>query len=89
MPEAVGGKGRELILVASSGTSAAAPVDEDDRKAAARETTPRKSPLVPGFDGQREEGVARDATWRQRAGGATEVFELWSRKDEEKKVEEF
>lgn len=69
LPEAVGGKGRELILVALG--SSAAPVD--DRKTAARERTPRRSPLTSDFDERREKGAARDATRRESAGCASEV----------------
>ena len=67
MPDAVGGSGREDILVASGST----PVDDDGRAAGVgEEPTPL---LASEFDGRKQKGVARDATRKESAGGASGV----------------
>ena len=77
LPDAVGGNGREVIfvffLVASGSTS----VDDDDdgrAAAAAAKGEEETTLLASGFDTvRRQKGVARDATRRESAGGASEV----------------
>jgi hypothetical protein len=75
-PEAVGGGGSEeevIFLMASSSSLSSGSTegnDEEDGKAAGRRTALF---LASGLDGQKQRGVARDATRRESAAGASGV----------------